>query len=200
MRVDGLALEADDPQHLTIALINFPTAEQQLLKDETLFDPVLNALKEIVYSGWPDNVKELPSDLRPYWSFRDELAVKAGVIFKGASSSYHHLCRRTFSRNCTVRGHQRVEQTRILASESFYWVEVNSDIENMQIVRKLLRATRREHTRTIVTTLCALQTVATHRNRHVPNPRPPLTANGGQILQVPAGRRNGSTYHKPYWG
>ena len=59
VRVDGLALEADDPQHLTIALINFPVAKQQLLNDETLRDPVLNALKEIVYSGWPDNLKEL---------------------------------------------------------------------------------------------------------------------------------------------
>ena len=28
VKVDGLALEADDPQHMTIALINFPTAKQ----------------------------------------------------------------------------------------------------------------------------------------------------------------------------
>ena len=80
--VDGLALEAEDPQHMTIALINFPTAKQQLLKVETLRDPVLNALKEVIYTGWPDNVKELPSDLRTYWSFRVELAVEAGVILK----------------------------------------------------------------------------------------------------------------------
>ena len=59
VRVDGLALEAEDPQYLTIALINFPTAKQQLLKDETLRDPVLNALKEVIYTGWADNVKEL---------------------------------------------------------------------------------------------------------------------------------------------
>ena len=62
-----MALEAEDPQHLTIALINFPTANHQLLKDETLRDPVLNALKEVIYNGWPDNVKELPSDMRAYW-------------------------------------------------------------------------------------------------------------------------------------
>ena len=42
VRVDGLALEADYHQHLTIALINFTTAQQQLLKDETLRDPVLS--------------------------------------------------------------------------------------------------------------------------------------------------------------
>ena len=59
VRVDGLALEAEDPQHLTIALINFPTAKQQLLNDETLRYPVLNALKEVIYNGWPDNMNEL---------------------------------------------------------------------------------------------------------------------------------------------
>ena len=51
VRVDGLALKAEDPHHLTIALINFPTAKQQLLKDETLRDPVLNALKDDIYKG-----------------------------------------------------------------------------------------------------------------------------------------------------
>ena len=43
VRVDGLALEVEVPEHLTIALINFPTAKQQLLKGETLRDPVLTA-------------------------------------------------------------------------------------------------------------------------------------------------------------
>ena len=43
VRVDGLALEDEVPAHLTIALINFPTAKQQLLKDETWRDPVLTA-------------------------------------------------------------------------------------------------------------------------------------------------------------
>ena len=84
VRVDGLALEADDPQDLTIAFINYPTAKQQLPKEETLRDPVLNALKEVIYSGWPNNMKELPSDLRAYCSFRDVVAVEAGVIFNGS--------------------------------------------------------------------------------------------------------------------
>ena len=61
VRVDVLALEADDTQHLTIALINFPTAKRQLLKDETLRDSVLNELKKIIYTGWSDNAKDLQS-------------------------------------------------------------------------------------------------------------------------------------------
>ena len=67
-------------------------------------------------------------------------------------------------------------------------------------MRKLPRTTRREQTQTTVTTSSALQTVATHRNRLIPNPRSPLLANSWQIQQVSAGRRNDSTYHQSCGG
>ena len=63
VRVDGLVLEADDPQHLTISLINFPTAKQQLLKDETLRDPILNGRREVIYRGWPEKIYLPQSEL-----------------------------------------------------------------------------------------------------------------------------------------
>ena len=126
VRVDGLALEADDPQNLTIALINFPTAKQQLWKEETLRDPIFNGLREVIYRGWPENVKELPTDLRAYWSFRDELAVEAGVIFKGRQI----LVPQSMQKDILNRlhcGHQWVEKTRRLARESVYWLKINRD-------------------------------------------------------------------------
>jgi len=43
----------------------------------------MNELKEIIHEGWPNNIKDLPTVIRQYWSFRDELAVESGVIFKG---------------------------------------------------------------------------------------------------------------------
>ena len=122
--MDGLALEAEDPQ-----LINFPTAKQQLLKDETLRDHVLNASREVIYNGWPDNVKELPSDLRAYWSFRDESAVEAGVIFKGRQILVPPSMQKDILKQLHS-GHQVVEKTRRLVRESIYWVKINSDIEN----------------------------------------------------------------------
>ena len=129
VRVDGLALEAEYPQHLTIALINFPIAKQQLLNAETTRDPVLNALKEIIYNGWPGNVKELPSGLRAYGSFRDELTVEAGVIFKGRQILVTPAMHKDILKQLHS-GHQGVEKTRRFALESVYWEKTNSDIEN----------------------------------------------------------------------
>ena len=83
LRVDGIDLVIDDPECKTIALINFPPHKRQLLRDETTHDPLLNELQSIVHAGWPETIKELPTDIRPYWSFRDELAMESGVLFKG---------------------------------------------------------------------------------------------------------------------
>ena len=39
--------------------------------------------KNIIISGWPSTKVELHSNLRPYWSYRDDLAVIDGVVMKG---------------------------------------------------------------------------------------------------------------------
>lgn len=46
-------------------------------------DPGLSMLKTIIRQGRPKRIKDLPKDLRAYWSFRDELTLESGVIFKG---------------------------------------------------------------------------------------------------------------------
>ena len=89
----------------------------------------LFALKEVKYNGWPDNVKALPCDLRAYWSFRDELAMEAGVIFKGRQILVSPSMQKDILKQLHS-GHHGVEKTRRLARENVYWVKINSDIEN----------------------------------------------------------------------
>ena len=55
----------------------------QRIRAETAKDPELSALKEVVYNGWPTTVRELPSLIRPYWTFREELSIEDSLIFKG---------------------------------------------------------------------------------------------------------------------
>ena len=46
-------------------------------------DAHLQQLKSVIIMGWPDTKDELHADLRPYWSYRDELVVIDGIILKG---------------------------------------------------------------------------------------------------------------------
>ena len=44
---------------------------------------VLALLKYTITMGWPDSIKEVPSQLQPYWTFREELTEEDGLILKG---------------------------------------------------------------------------------------------------------------------
>ena len=40
-------------------------------------------MKEDIQTGWPEEKQELPVVLAPYFSFRDDLSVYDGLVFKG---------------------------------------------------------------------------------------------------------------------
>ena len=71
---------------------------------------------------------ELYSDLRPYWSYRDDLVVIDGVVMKGshiiipAVLKWHVLDQLHLN-------HMAVKNTKILTCKSVYWVAINTDIE-----------------------------------------------------------------------
>ena len=62
---------------------NFLWSASQSLNAKTQQDATLMELIDITSHGWPDRLKELPTSLRPYWSFRDELTVDNGITMKG---------------------------------------------------------------------------------------------------------------------
>ena len=80
---DDIMLEVDDENACSIDLINFSINKRMQLREMSTADHTLCALQPVVYSGWPDTIKDLPKDLRPYWSYRDEIGISDGVIFKG---------------------------------------------------------------------------------------------------------------------
>ena len=53
------------------------------IRTSTRDDEVLQQLKEVIQTGWPEKKQELPAVLAPYLSFRDELSVYDGLVFKG---------------------------------------------------------------------------------------------------------------------
>ena len=46
-------------------------------------DPDMRRLTQVIQAGWPENRGDLPLNLQSYFSFREELSVQNGLIFKG---------------------------------------------------------------------------------------------------------------------
>ena len=75
-RVD---IEQDIPSHERITSLTLLQLRVQTLKDESMKD-----LARTIISGWPMSKDKLHPSLTPYWTFRDELTVQDGLIYKGS--------------------------------------------------------------------------------------------------------------------
>ena len=68
------------------------------------------------------------SDLKPYWSYRDKLAIIDGVVLKGRciiipTSLKQKVLEQLHS------NHMGIEKTKLLVCESVYWSDINVDIK-----------------------------------------------------------------------
>ena len=52
------------------------------IRTETSKDPVLSILNAVTMTGWPDERKSVPEEIRGFWSYREEVTADNGVLFK----------------------------------------------------------------------------------------------------------------------
>ena len=53
------------------------------LQIATQEDDELALMKHTITQGWSNTIKEVPSKLQTYWTFREELRVEDGLVLKG---------------------------------------------------------------------------------------------------------------------
>ena len=111
-------------------LVNFSQRKQHQIRDQTARDPTMNAPMETIIQGWPDSIKDLPTDVRVFWSFCDELAVEDGIIFKGKQVLIPESLQADILAQLH-QCHQGIEKTQLLAREGVLWPNINKDIEHM---------------------------------------------------------------------
>ena len=73
IRVDAIQSTTDIPECMSISQI-----QQTVVQDEHL-----QCLKTYIITGWLSTKDQLHIDIRPYWSYKDNLAVIDGVVMKG---------------------------------------------------------------------------------------------------------------------
>lgn len=59
------------------------TTKLKSLQEETKADSTLAALTDLIITGWPDNMEDLPEHLHPYWCFRYELTILDKFVMMG---------------------------------------------------------------------------------------------------------------------
>ena len=100
------------------------------LRLATKEDDVLALLKYTITQGWPSSIKEVPSELQPYWTLRDELTVEDGLILKGTRIIIP-------SKKCESilklihEGHLGMNKCKLHTKETVYWLGLNEQLEQL---------------------------------------------------------------------
>ena len=100
------------------------------IREQTTSDPELNALKEMIHSGWPSTIQQVPAILKPYWPFRDEFAVEDGIAMKSQRIIIPTMLQEEILTKLHS-AHQGTEKTKLRARTSVYWRGLNKDIDEI---------------------------------------------------------------------
>ena len=68
----------------------------QDIRLQTAKDDELPLLKHIVTTGWPEQIREVPKEVQPYWTFREELTVENGLLLKSTRITIPRVMRSRF--------------------------------------------------------------------------------------------------------
>ena len=112
------------------------------LRVATQEDDVLVLLKQVITQGWPSSIKEVPSELQPYWTFREELTIEDGLILKGTRivipNKKHEAILQLIHED-----HLGLNNCKLCAKETVYWPGLDDQLEklilNCQLCLKYLQ-------------------------------------------------------------
>ena len=102
----------------------------QELREETKSDDTMSILKEVILQGWPVNKSKVPVQVAPYFTFRDELTVHDGLVFKGERVVVPVSLRQNFKERLHS-SHLGSESMLRRARECIYWPGMSADIRNI---------------------------------------------------------------------
>ena len=114
-------------------IINQLSARYERLKQmriATQEDDELALLKHTITHGLPNTIREVPSKIQPYWTFREELTLNDGIFLKGTQIVVpHKKCQVTLQ--LIHEGHLGLGKCKHRAKDTLYWPGLNDQLEKL---------------------------------------------------------------------
>ena len=93
-------------------------------------DGQLALLKQTITHGWPNTIREVPSEIQPFWTFQEERTVEGGIVLKGP-------CIFIPSKKCQAilhlihEGYLGLAKCKLRSKDTVYWPDLNEDLANL---------------------------------------------------------------------
>ena len=115
---------------LTIHSVHYSDGKLEEIRRLTEADETLSKLLDVITDGWPEDPKELPKDIRQFWSCRDKMSVEDGILMKGECVFIPGPLRQDVLQMIHT-GHLGIVKSQQRAKSSVYWPGVSKDVEDM---------------------------------------------------------------------
>ena len=108
-----------------------PISEQRLhaIRQATEEDDTLQLLRQVVLEGWPEDKSDVPSLVMPYFSFRDEISIHDGLLFRGERVIIP-LSMRSLMKLKLHSSHTGIDACLRRARECLFWPGMTSEISD----------------------------------------------------------------------
>ena len=129
----GTEIDKDDLDaqvHLVSSMVETSGVALARMKKLSSEHEILSELTRNILHGWPIKKTQLNDRFKQYWSYRDELSVINGMIFKGERIIVPTGMQSEMLRNLHI-SHMGIEKTKLRARESMFWPGTNQQIEDM---------------------------------------------------------------------
>ena len=93
-------------------------------------DDELVLLKHTIMHGYPSTIKEVPSEIQPYWTFREELIVEDGIILKGTQIVVQHK-KDQATLQPIHEGYLSLGKCKLRATDTMCWHGLNEQLEKL---------------------------------------------------------------------
>ena len=114
----GTEIDKDDLDaqvHLVSSMVETSGVDLARMKKITSEDEILSELTQNILHGWPIKKTQLNDRVKQYWSYRDELSIINGMIFKGERVIVHTEMQSEMLRNLHI-SHMGIEKTKLRAN------------------------------------------------------------------------------------
>ena len=93
-------------------------------------DPEMRALADLIITGWPEDIKEVPLPLHSYWQHRETLTVEDSLVLQGEALIIPPAERERVLHQLH-QFNQGITKSQLLACRSFFWSSINKAIKEV---------------------------------------------------------------------
>ena len=110
--------------------LNARSDSLQQLREATQADDTLAILKYTILQGWPSSIKDLPSEIQSFWTFREKLTIEDGLILKGLRIVIPSKKQDAILK-LIHKGHMGLTKCKLHTKETVYWPGLNEQLQKL---------------------------------------------------------------------